>query len=319
MKQKIEALVFAVLLLIGSRTLPKSELKDIAIVTALGFDYDARQYTVTACIYDSKQSVPQEEKRYYALTAKGDTPLKALSALQQNSAKQLFHKHSGIILLGDGMNTAEISKLIESVAAFEQISLGSCVLKCDGDAGTFLKGEDDILDAAEFEAFFSSAVSGVDYRVPLLSLLQQNAAASGAIPVAQRDGAHILHSGWYLFGEGGNEVIADRELCSAVAVLYGKAIRLDSNAVADSTEIIRSTVLYADDTLCCYVRLQSDNSGFAEQMKEAVKTAYIAAKKTGADAALQLQEKSICGYGKKGAYTAQKDVLIPLGSIETGI
>ncbi|MBQ4094684.1 MAG: hypothetical protein IJC61_06520, partial [Oscillospiraceae bacterium] len=156
------------------------------------------------------------------------------------------------------------------------------------------------------------------YRVPLLSLLQKKAAA-GAVPVAQRDGAHILHNGWYLFGEGGNEVITDRELCSAVAVLYGKAIRLDSNAVADSTEIIRSTVLYADDTLCCYVRLQSESGGFAEQMKEAVKTAYIAAQKTGADAALQLKEKSVCGYGKKGAYTAQKDVLIPLGSIETGI
>ncbi len=134
--------VFGFSLLLAGCSTPV-DLRDRAIVQAMGIDYDNGEYKITLQEYmpqggaKSGDSKGSSENIY--VTTKGKTLFDALKNAEAKDGNQIFYGHSRVYIIGKKAAEQGLSQIIEFMNSNYQLSLNSAVMLAEESAEDILQ------------------------------------------------------------------------------------------------------------------------------------------------------------------------------------
>ena len=106
-----------------------TQMRDRAIIEAVGIDYKNGEYTVSL-----KEHAQSENTEESIIKSSGKTLFDALKNAEASDGKQIFYGHSGIFLIGKGAALNGMQSVFDFMNSNYQISLNASVLCCDSTA-----------------------------------------------------------------------------------------------------------------------------------------------------------------------------------------
>ncbi len=114
-----------------------TELRDRAIVQAMGIDYDNGEYKIILQEYlpeRSKSATEGEGGENIYVTSKGKTLFDALKNAQVKDGNEVFYGHSRVYLIGEKAAEQGLVQITEFMNSNYQLSLNSAVMLTEGSA-----------------------------------------------------------------------------------------------------------------------------------------------------------------------------------------
>ena len=305
MKLRIETAVLIACFITAFSFHLTTELNHRAIVTALALDHDGDVYTATVTVFDSESS-DSEKKNAAVLSASAEAAADAFALLQQLSERELFYKHNGMLLLGNGIGVQQMDEVLQLPINVRGIRFNISAIQCEGRAADMLTAQD-APDAAEFESFFKKQRRSINCEVPLVTLADSNGAASGMLPLISLEQGQIKLCGLYVFGKRGSTTLQNNEQMAAAALLAGRCAAIDMQR---SVAIRESRVLCGNSgNVYCYIRSSSEIEALAAVHRQ-LQQAYNTLCRCGADSILGASGKILCTNNMTLGANSAKEVLL---------
>ena len=130
-------IIFCFLVLLCGCSTPV-DIRDRAIVQAMGIDYEDNEYKITLQEYKPQSSAGSKEgsggsENIYVIS-KGKTLFDALKNAEAKDGNQIFYGHSRVFLIGEDAAKEGILQIAEFMNSNYQLSLNSAVMLTEGSA-----------------------------------------------------------------------------------------------------------------------------------------------------------------------------------------